>query len=75
MSKKSIPHYTTQSQTQSRPDGLHYNPAIKEYEVWLDGQVVNYATHQSTAWFMYNDAIATKRLHSLRCPSDSMAVA
>jgi hypothetical protein len=72
----SIPQYTTQSQTPQTQlnliaeDGYHYNPDINEYEVWLDGAIVNYATHQSTAWFMYNQALTTKRLHAQRCPQD-----
>jgi hypothetical protein len=79
MSEITIPQYTTQSQTTPQAqlelnliikDGYHFNDAIGEYEVWLDGQIINYAFHQSTALFMYNEAKATRRTHSQRCPAD-----
>lgn len=83
MSENSIPHLNTECQTPPQAqqlsliveDGYHFNHSINEYEVWLDGQIINYATHDSTAWFMYTEALATRRLHAQRCPQDLMEVA
>lgn len=40
------------------PDGVHpFDDPVDQWVVILAGEVVNYAIHQSTAWFQYNEAL------------------
>ena len=51
-------------------DGYHFDASIGEYVVVLDGEIVNYATHQSTATFQYTEALRMRRIHGQRCVGD-----
>lgn len=52
--------------TQQRQDGPLYNETIGEYEVWLGGQIVNYASTQGRAYSAYNEALRVNREHGER---------
>jgi hypothetical protein len=44
-------------------DGVHYDQAIGEHKVIVGGEVVNYATHWSTACYQFKEASRARREH------------
>lgn len=74
--KQSIPqNAATQAVEFVLEDGIHYDPSIQEYVVALDGEIINYATHQSTAWFQYSEALRLRREHIQRQPKNLLDLA
>lgn len=56
--------------TQQQQDGPLYNETIGEYEIWLNGQIVNYAASQGRAYSAYSEALHTSREHIERNPAN-----
>lgn len=53
-------------------DGVHFDETINEHVVVVSGQIVNYATHWSTACHQYTEALRAIREHFQSCPSDAI---
>jgi hypothetical protein len=52
-------------------DGLHYNEAIREWEVWLDGEVTAWAADYGTAERSYFEMLRLERVHAQRNPANA----
>lgn len=55
---------------EAKPDGKHYNEAIGEYEIWLDGEVLAWASDPIKAGEQYIQALRQRNQHRQRCPAD-----
>lgn len=44
-------------------DGVHYDEVIREHVVIVGGEIVNYATHWSTAVNQFKEASRARREH------------
>jgi hypothetical protein len=53
-------------------DGLHYSSEHREYEIWLDGEIIAYACTQADAYRIYHEELQAQRDHFERCPEDSI---
>ncbi len=54
-------------------DGVHFNddPAVNEWEVWIDGEPVAWASTQSQAWRSYHEMLRVEREHVERNPANA----
>lgn len=55
---------------QQHQDGPLYNSDINEYEIWLAGEVINYASTQGAAFTAYAEALRVNREHGERNPAN-----
>ena len=52
------------------PDGVHYEYAIGEYVIIVNGDIAGYAEQQQMAWAKYNTALRLQREHVTRNPAN-----
>ena len=44
-------------------DGPVYNPAIGEYEIWWQGELIGYASNRIAAYSLFRDSLDRRREH------------
>ena len=56
-------------------DGVHYEYAIGEYVIIVNGEVIGYNEDEGKAYRRYNQALSTNREHVTRNPANEITQA
>lgn len=53
-------------------NGIHFIPIANEYQIWLDGEFITWASTQSIGQQIYIEALQTKCAHTKHTEQESI---